>query len=163
VGDASGYRLRSHQPGDIGWVIARHGALYHQEYGWDVRFEAMVAEICAKFIHEFDAERERCWIAEDAAGPLGCIFLVKKTKTTAKLRMLLVEPRARGLGLGNRLVDECLDFARQAGYKKITLWTNDILHAARQIYVKRGFVLVKEEQHQNFGALLNGQYWDLKL
>jgi DNA-binding MarR family transcriptional regulator/GNAT superfamily N-acetyltransferase len=157
------YRLRPHRPGDMGWVIARHGALYHQEYGWDGTFEALVAEICAKFINEFDATRERCWIAEDDAGPLGCIFLVRKTDATAKLRMLLVEPRARGLGLGNRLVDECLAFAREAGYKKVTLWTNDILHTARRIYVERGFKLIREEKHRSFGHDLVGQHWDLKL
>jgi DNA-binding MarR family transcriptional regulator/GNAT superfamily N-acetyltransferase len=157
------FRLRPHRPGDMGWVIARHGALYHQEYGWDTRFEAMVAEICARFIHEFDAARERCWIAEDNDGPLGCIFLVRKTNATAKLRMLLVEPRARGLGLGARLVDECLAFARESGYRKVTLWTNDILHNARRIYVERGFKLIKEEQHKSFGHELVGQHWDLKL
>lgn len=147
----------------MGWVIARHGALYYQEYGWDVRCEALVAlvaEICAKFINNFDAERERCWIAEDDDGPLGCVFLVKKTNVTAKLRMLLIEPRARGLGLGNRLVDECLSFAREAGYKKVTLWTNDILHTARRIYVERGFKLIKEEKQQSFGHDLVGQHWD---
>jgi len=158
-----GYRLRHHQPGDMGWVIARHGALYHQEYGWDDRFEALVAGICADFIHNYDAGHERCWIAEDDAGPLGCVFLVRKSASTAQLRMLLVEPRARGLGLGNRLVDECLAFARDVGYKKVTLWTNDILHTARRIYLDRGFKLVKEERHQSFGHDLVGQHWDLKL
>ena len=157
------YRLRTHRPGDMGWVIHRHAALYAQEYGWDERFEALVAEICAKFINEFDAARERCWIAENDQGILGCVFLVKKSASTAKLRMLLVEPSARGLGLGNRLVDECIAFARAAGYKKITLWTNDILHTARRIYLERGFKLVKEEKHQSFGCTLIGQHWDLKL
>jgi N-acetylglutamate synthase-like GNAT family acetyltransferase len=160
---ADRFILRPHRPGDIGWVISRHGALYHQEYGWDGTFEALVADICAKFINNFDATRERCWIAEDDAGPLGCIFLVKKTNATAKLRMLLVEPRARGLGLGNRLVDECLAFAREAGYKKVTLWTNDILHSARHIYAQRGFKLIREERHHSFGHDLVGQHWDLKL
>lgn len=157
------FRLRTHRPGDMGWVIARHGALYFQEYGWDQRFEALVAEICAKFINEFDADRERCWIAEDDESPFGCIFLVKKTRTTARLRMLLVEPRARGLGLGNRLVDECIAFARASGYKKVTLWTNDILHTARRIYVERGFELIKEEKRHSFGHELVGQHWGLTL
>jgi GNAT superfamily N-acetyltransferase len=157
------YRLRPHRPGDIGWVISRHGALYAQEYGWDVTFEALVAEICAKFINEFDATCERCWIAEDDAGPLGCVFVVKKSKTTAKLRMLLVEPRARGMKLGARLVDEAIAFARASGYKKMTLWTNDILRAARHLYEVRGFTLVKEEAHRSFGKDLVGQHWDLKL
>ncbi|MGL4230314.1 MAG: bifunctional helix-turn-helix transcriptional regulator/GNAT family N-acetyltransferase [Casimicrobium sp.] len=163
-GDASrAYRLRAHRPGDMGWVISRHGALYAAEYGWDQTFEALVADICAKFINEFDPTRERCWIAEDDAGPLGCVFVVKKNATTAKLRMLLVEPRARGMKLGARLVDEAIDFARATGYKKMTLWTNGILHAARHIYVARGFKLVKEETHQSFGKDLVGQHWDLKL
>jgi GNAT superfamily N-acetyltransferase len=155
--------LRPHRPGDMGWVISRHGALYAQEYGWDGTFEALVAEICAKFISEFDSARERCWIAEDDAGPLGCVFVVKKNATTAQLRMLLVEPRARGLKLGARLVDEAVAFARASGYKKMTLWTNDILHAARHIYVDRGFKLVKEEKHHSFGKDLVGQHWDSRL
>jgi GNAT superfamily N-acetyltransferase len=157
------YVLRPHRPGDMGWVISRHGALYAQEYGWDGTFEALVAEICAKFINEFDPTRERCWIAEDDAGPLGCVFVVKKNAATAKLRMLLVEPRARGMKLGARLVDEAIAFARASGYKKMTLWTNDILHAARHIYVERGFKLVKEEKHHSFGKDLVGQHWDLQL
>lgn len=161
------YRLRPHRPGDIGWVISRHGALYAEEYGWDVTFEAMVAEICAKFINEFDATCERCWIAEDAAhpnaGPLGSVFVVRENETTAKLRMLLVEPRARGMKLGARLVDEAIAFARECGYTTMTLWTNDILHAAKSIYVARGFTLVSEEKHHSFGHDLVGQYWALKL
>jgi GNAT superfamily N-acetyltransferase len=165
------YRLRPHRPGDIGWVISRHAALYAEEYGWDITFEALVAEICAKFIKEFDATCERCWIAEEAntansnAAPerLGCVFVVKKNATTAQLRMLLVEPRARGMKLGARLADEAIAFARASGYKKMTLWTNDILHAARAIYVARGFTLVKEEAHHSFGKDLVGQHWDLLL
>jgi GNAT superfamily N-acetyltransferase len=161
------YFLRPHRPGDIGWVISRHGALYAEEYGWDVTFEAMVAEICAKFINEFDATCERCWMAEDTthpnAGPLGSVFIVKENETTAQLRMLLVEPRARGMKVGARLVDEAITFARASGYKKMTLWTNDILHAARYIYEVRGFALVNEEKHHSFGKDLVGQHWELTL
>lgn len=157
------YHLRPHRPGDIDWVISRHGSLYAQEYGWDVTFEAMVAEICAKFINEFDATCERCWIAEDDAGPLGSVFVVRENETTAKLRMLLVEPRARGMKLGARLADEAIAFARERGYTTMTLWTNDILHAARAIYVARDFELVKEEAHHSFGKDLIGQHWALKL
>ncbi len=157
------YRLRSHRPGDMGWVISRHGALYAQAYGWDESFEAMVAQICARFILKFDPERECCWIAEDDSGLIGSVFVVKKSATTAKLRMLIVEPRARGMKLGAKLVDEAIAFARARGYKKMTLWTNDILHAARHIYVARGFKLVKEESHRSFGKDLAGQYWDLSL
>jgi GNAT superfamily N-acetyltransferase len=170
-GEGTRYRLRPHRPGDIGWVISRHGALYAEEYGWDITFEALVAEICAKFINEFDATCERCWIAEEAntansnAAPerLGCVFVVKKNATTAQLRMLLVEPRARGMKLGARLVDEAITVARTSGYTKMALWTNDILLAARHIYVARDFKLVKEEAHHSFGKDLVGQHWELKL
>jgi DNA-binding MarR family transcriptional regulator/N-acetylglutamate synthase-like GNAT family acetyltransferase len=157
------YLLRSHQPGDMGWVISRHGALYAKEYGWDERFEALVAGIAAKFINELDPQRERCWIAEKDGENVGCVFVVKKTKTVAQLRMLLVEPKARGLGIGHRLVDECLRFARERGYKKMMLWTNDILHAARRIYVEAGFELVREERHESFGYDLVGQFWEREL
>ncbi len=166
--------LRPHRPGDIGWVISRHGALYAQAYGWDMTFEALVAEICAKFVNEFDASCERCWIAEEANNvtdvndamekrPLGCVFVVRKDATTAQLRMLLVEPRARGMKLGARLVDEAIAFARATGYTTMTLWTNDILHAAKHIYVARGFKLVNEEKHHSFGHDLVGQHWELQL
>ena len=157
------YLLRPHQPGDMGWVVHRHGALYAQEYGWDERFEALVAEIVAKFIAHFDPKKEHCWIAERDGEIIGSVFLVKKSKTVAKLRMLFVEPTARGLGLGSRLVEECLRFARQAGYRKITLWTNDILHAARHIYVKTGFRKVGSERHHSFGHDLVGETWELEL
>lgn len=157
------YLLRFHQPGDMGWVIHRHGALYAQEYGWDERFEALVAEIAAKFIHKFDPRRERCWIAEKDAGIVGSVFLVRESERVARLRVLLVEPSARGLGIGNRLVDECTRFARQAGYKKITLWTQSILHAARHIYRNAGYRLVKKQRHREFGYNLVGETWELNL
>jgi len=157
------YTLRSHRPGDIGWVIHRHGALYADEYGWDESFEALVADIAAKFIQNFDPEGERCWIAERDGAILGSIFLVKKSERVAKLRMLLVEPAARGLGIGKRLVDECIRFAREAGYRKITLWTQSDLFAARGIYAKAGFRLVKKWPMRKFGHDLISEIWDLKL
>ena len=137
--------LRSHRPGDIGWITHRHGVLYAQEYGWDEKFEAMVAAIAAKFIENLDPEREHCWMAEQNGDIIGSVTLVKKSKTVAKLRMLYVEPRARGLGAGGRLVKECIAFARDKGYRKITLWTNSMLLAARRIYEREGFHLVSTE------------------
>src|SRR5579863_710368 len=158
------YILRPHQPGDMGWVVYRHGALYAQEYRYDERFEALVAEIVAKFIQNFDPRRERCWIAEKDGEIIGSVFLVKHSKTVAKLRLLLVEPTARGLGIGKRLVEECVRFARQTGYKKITLWTQSSLRAARGIYEKAGFRLVGQKRHDSWGHHgLVAETWELVL
>jgi DNA-binding MarR family transcriptional regulator/GNAT superfamily N-acetyltransferase len=157
------YLLRQHRPGDIGWVVHRHGVLYSQERCYDEHFEALVAEIAAKFIQNLDPKRERCWIAEKDGERVGCVFLVKKSPAVAKLRMLLIEPSARGLGLGKRLVEECIRFAKQAGYKKITLWTQSDLDAARGIYKKAGFRLVHTNKHHSFGQDLVAEIWDLKL
>jgi len=161
--DKALYLLRPHQPGDMGWVVHRHGVLYAQEYGYNEQFEALVAEIVADFIQHYDAKRERCWIAEKGGEIVGSVFLVKKSKTVAKLRLLLVEPTARGLGLGKRLVDECVRFARQVGYKKITLWTQSNLYAARHIYEGAGFNVVTKKPHQSFGHDLVAETWELKL
>jgi len=157
------YLLRTHQPGDMGWIVGRHGALYAREYGWDETFEALVAEIAARFIRSFDPKRERCWIAERDGRNVGAVCLVRKSATVAQLRLLIVEPDARGLGIGRRLVTECERFARRAGYRKVVLWTNDILDAARHLYEEAGYRLVKAEPHHSFGKDLVGQYWELGL
>lgn len=155
--------IREHRPGDIGWVIGAHGRLYAEEYGWDLSFEALVAEIAAKFLREFKPGRERCFIAELDEAPAGSAFVVEEDEATAKLRLVLVEKRAQGYGLGKRLVREAVGFARAAGYARMVLWTNDILHAARAIYVAEGFKLVAEERHHSFGQDLVGQNWELVL
>jgi DNA-binding MarR family transcriptional regulator/GNAT superfamily N-acetyltransferase len=162
-GSAGELRLRSPRPGDLGWVVQRHGELYREEYGYDERFEALVAEIAARFVKRFDAKRERCWIAERDGVRVGAVFLVRKSARTAQLRLLLVEPSARGIGLGKRLVGECIAFARGAGYRRLVLWTQSELAAARGIYQKAGLRLVARERHRSFGKSLTGEYWALEL
>jgi DNA-binding MarR family transcriptional regulator/GNAT superfamily N-acetyltransferase len=162
-GQGAPYILRPPQPGDMGWVIHRHGALYAQEYGYDERFEALVAEIVARFVQRFDPARERCWIAERRGEIVGTLFLVRKTNAVAKLRLLLVEPHARGLGIGRRLIDECVCFARRARYRKLTLWTQSDLDAARHLYTLAGFRRVGQERHESFGKKLVAETWERSL
>ena len=155
--------LREPVPGDIGWVVQQHGEIYAREYGWNMEFEALVADIAAQFVRKFQPQWERCWIAELDGQRVGSIFLVRKSATTAQLRMLLLTPAARGLGLGARLTDECLAFARAKGYRKVVLWTNSCLDAARRIYAQRGFTLDKSQPYEGFGRQLVGETWSLRL
>ena len=156
-------RLRPHRSGDMGWVVHRHGVLYNEEYGWGPRFEGLVAAVVANFLKNFDARRERCWIAERDGEPVGSVFVVKAAERTAQLRLLLIEPQVRGQGLGRRLVEECIAFSRKSGYRKLILWTHDNLTAARAIYAKLGFRLTKSERHTHFGVPVIGEYWELRL
>ena len=158
-----GSTTRRPAPGDIGWVIERHGALYAEEYGLNHKFEALVAQVAGAFLNEHDPARERGWIADRNGVRLGSVFLMRKTDDVGKLRLLLVEPSARGLGIGKRLVEDCIGFARQAGYRRITLWTNDILVAARGIYRAAGFQLVTSEPHSDFGPPMVGEEWELEI
>jgi DNA-binding MarR family transcriptional regulator/GNAT superfamily N-acetyltransferase len=160
---APAVRIRPPRPGDLGWVVQEHGARYASEYGWDATFEALVARIVADFACDHDPQRERAWIAEVDGHPAGCIFCVRQDEATAQLRLLLVAPAARGLGLGRQLVDECVSFARASGYRELVLWTNDVLAAARHIYEKAGFQLAAEEKHHSFGQDLVGQTWRLRI
>jgi len=160
---ANPFILRYHRPGDMGWITYRHGILYSQEYGWNEEFEAAVAQIVADFVKNYNPDRERCWIAEMGEEPVGSVFIVQENDETAKLRLLLVEPKARGLGLGNKLVEECVRFSRQCGYKKIVLWTNSVLLGARRIYEKNGFTFAEQDKHHSYGHDLIGETWELIL
>jgi len=157
------YILRPPRPGDMGWIVSRHGALYGAEYGWDERLEALTAEIVAAFVRNQDHRRERCWIAERDGENVGSVLLVRETDEVARLRLLLVEPNARGLGIGTRLVEEALRFAREARYRTITLWTHSVLTAARHVYERAGFRLIETNEHNEFGTTLVGEIWELEL
>jgi GNAT superfamily N-acetyltransferase len=159
------FSLRLHRPEDMELIVAKHGQLYKQEYGWGERFEELVGKIATDFIDHYDRTSERCWIAEREGEFLGCVMLVndRAAEKTAKLRLLLVDPSARGLGLGRTLVRQCMQFAQETGYARITLWTNSILTSAQRIYRSEGYKLVREEEHETFGIKLTGQYWELDL
>ena len=157
------YLLRFHQPGDMGWIVHRQAVLYAEEYGWDETYEALAAEIVARFLKNYDAKREHAWVAEKDGERVGAVLVAKESDEVAKLRLLHVEAQARGLGIGKRLVEECIRFARQAGYQKMTLWTQSNLHAARHIYQKVGFQVVRAEKHHSFGKDLTAETWDLSL
>jgi DNA-binding MarR family transcriptional regulator len=159
----AGAVMRPHRVGDMGWIVHRQAVLYAEEYGWDIGYEGLIAGICSDFVLNFKPGKEYCWIAERDGAVTGSVFLVRKDDETAKLRLLYVEPSARGFGVGRRLVDECIAMARASGYRKLVLWTNDVLAAARKIYQKAGFVLVEEERHHSFGKDLVGQNWELEL
>ena len=155
--------LRQPKPGDFGWVVARHAVLYAQEYGWTAPFEGLCAQIVADFVNRYDPKCERCWIAEMSGENVGCVMLVKDKPGVARIRLLLVDPKARGLGLGARLTSECVRFARAAGYKKITLWTHSILTAARHTYERAGFRLTSSEKRKSFGRAVVSEHWDMTL
>ena len=157
------YILRQPRPGDFGWIVKRHAELYAQEYGWHEPFEGVCAQIVADFVNKFDAKRERCWIAEVDGDNVGCVFVAKDSAAVARIRLLLVEPKARGLGVGARLVDECVRFSRAAGYRKMTLWTHSVLKAARHIYEKAGFRRVRTARHKSWGPAVVSEFWDLEL
>ncbi len=159
-----GFIIRHHRPGDFGWIVQRHGELYAQEYGYNEKFEGVVAEVAARFLRDHDERRERCWIAESRGERVGCIVLVRLSDDIAKLRVMLVEPHARGRGIASALIDECLRFAREAEYKKVTLWTHRNLETARRLYQKAGFRLVHSEPaNEGFGRELVDETWDLEL
>jgi GNAT superfamily N-acetyltransferase len=160
---ASTLCLRDPQPGDLGWVVQQHGEIYAREYGWNAEFEGLVAGIVAGYVKKLQPDWERCWIAQLDGQRVGSAFVMRKSRTVAQLRMLILTPQARGLGLGGRLTDECIAFARTKGYRKLVLWTNSCLSAARAIYTARGFVLKHSEAHQSYGQALVGETWELKL
>jgi GNAT superfamily N-acetyltransferase len=164
INDSNPYFIRQKKSGDMGMIVYKHGAIYASEYGWDEHFEALVAQIVADFINHYNPAKERCWIAEMDGEVVGSIFCVQSDQeTAAKLRLLLVDPKARGLGLGTKLVEECVQFAKQTGYEKLVLWTNSVLIEARHIYQKVGFKLIEEENHRSFGHDLVGETWEMEL